>query len=115
MPREPETSRTSRRRPWRDGNSSSCWIRRALRRIGYCLWVPHAHRRVFRERGNGDSLFHVLCRRRDLLAAKFFPIMNGGELAIVLCWVFFFIIFYGPGRWSIDALLTKGRTSAPAS
>src|SRR6266702_3788568 len=49
----------------------------------------------------------------DILAAKFFPIMNGGELALVLCWVFFFIIFYGPGRWSIDALLTTGRTSAP--
>ena len=51
----------------------------------------------------------------DILAAKVFPIMNGGELALVLCWVFFFIIFYGPGRWSIDALLRKGRSSAPAT
>jgi putative oxidoreductase len=45
-------------------------------------------------------------------AAKFFPIMNGGELALVLCWIFFFMIFYGPGRWSIDALWYEGRTSA---
>ncbi len=51
----------------------------------------------------------------DILAAKVFPIMNGGELALVLCWVFFFIIFYGPGRWSIDALLRKGRSSAPST
>lgn len=52
----------------------------------------------------------------DLPAAKLFPIMNGGELALVLCWIFFFIIFYGSGRWSIDALLfRKSRTSvAPA-
>ncbi len=46
--------------------------------------------------------------------AKFFPIMNGGELALVFCWVFFFIIFYGPGRWSIDAIWCKRRSSAPS-
>jgi putative oxidoreductase len=35
----------------------------------------------------------------------FFPITNGGERAVFYCWFFFFAIFYGPGRWSIDALL----------
>src|SRR5205085_4725733 len=48
----------------------------------------------------------------DSLAAKFFPIMNGGELALVNCFVFFFIIFYGPGRWSIDAMWGRRRSSA---
>ncbi len=38
---------------------------------------------------------------------QFFPILNKGELAVVLCWVFLFIVFYGPGRWSIDALFKK--------
>jgi len=47
------------------------------------------------------------------LEAKFFPIMNGGELALALCWIFFFVIFYGPGRWSFDALLSKSRSTAP--
>jgi putative oxidoreductase len=47
--------------------------------------------------------------------AKFFPIMNGGELALILCWVFFFVVFYGPGRWSIDARLREARSSAPAT
>ena len=47
------------------------------------------------------------------LEAKFFPIMNGGELALVLCWIFFFIVFYGPGRWSFDALFSKSRSTAP--
>ena len=51
----------------------------------------------------------------DLLAAKVFPIMNGGELALVLCWIFFFIVFYGGGRWSIDALWRKGRSGAPST
>jgi len=44
--------------------------------------------------------------------AKFFPISsagpqfsNKGELAVFYAWFFFFAIFYGPGRWSIDALI----------
>jgi putative oxidoreductase len=51
----------------------------------------------------------------DLLAAKLFPIMNGGELALVFCWIFFFIVFYGGGRWSVDALWCKGRRSSTSS
>jgi putative oxidoreductase len=45
----------------------------------------------------------------------FFPIINKGELAVVLCWVFFFMVFYGPGRWSIDALIGKRKATAPAA
>jgi putative oxidoreductase len=53
--------------------------------------------------------------------AKFFPISsagpqfsNKGELAIFYCWFFFFVVFYGPGRWSIDALF-KGRERPPVA
>lgn len=45
-------------------------------------------------------------------AEQFFPILNKGELAVVLCWIFLFMIFYGPGRWSIDALLGKRKATA---
>jgi putative oxidoreductase len=41
----------------------------------------------------------------------FFPILNGGELAVAYCWFFLFILFYGGGRWSIDALIGR---STPA-
>jgi len=44
-------------------------------------------------------------------AAKFFPILNKGELAVFYCWVFFFMFFYGAGRWSIDALFSRGSTA----
>jgi putative oxidoreductase len=55
--------------------------------------------------------------------AKFFPIAsagpqfsNHGELAVFYCWVFFFMFFYGPGRWSIDALwCRKDRTTNTAA
>ncbi|MDQ0511248.1 DoxX family protein [Ancylobacter amanitiformis] len=34
----------------------------------------------------------------------FFPINNGGELAALYCFVFFYLVFAGPGPWSVDAL-----------
>ena len=44
----------------------------------------------------------------------FFPIVNKGELAVAYCWFFLFVLFYGPGRWSIDALIAKNK-AAPAT
>lgn len=38
----------------------------------------------------------------------FFPIVNRGELAVVYTWIFLFIFFYGPGRWSVDAMMRRG-------
>ena len=38
---------------------------------------------------------------------NFFPVHNGGDAAILFCFVFFYIFFAGPGAWSID-----GRRSA---
>ena len=32
-----------------------------------------------------------------------FPILNGGEAAVLFCFVFFYIAFAGPGTWSVDA------------
>ena len=33
----------------------------------------------------------------------FYPILNGGELAALYCFVFLYIAAAGPGPWSIDA------------
>lgn len=41
-------------------------------------------------------------------SGSFFPIVNRGELAVVYSWLFFFIFFYGPGRWSVDAMIRGG-------
>ena len=37
----------------------------------------------------------------------FFPILNGGSLAVLYCFVFFYLIFAGSGPWSLDTLLRK--------
>jgi putative oxidoreductase len=54
--------------------------------------------------------------------AKFFPIgsagpqfSNKGELAVFYCWVFFFMVFYGAGRWSLDAIFCRKSTAVTSS
>ena len=37
----------------------------------------------------------------------FFPIFNKGELAVFYCWLFLFVFFCGPGRWSFDSMFCK--------
>ena len=63
----------------------------------------------------GYFMFYVGNENLPTFESKFFPIMNGGELGLVLCWIFFFFIFYGPGRWSVDALWDRGRSSASST
>jgi putative oxidoreductase len=40
-----------------------------------------------------------------------FPILNGGDAAILYCFVFLLLVFTGPGAWSIDRAL--GRRNPP--
>jgi len=35
------------------------------------------------------------------------PALNGGDAAILMCWVFFYLVFAGGGAWSVDALVRK--------
>jgi putative oxidoreductase len=34
----------------------------------------------------------------------FYPILNGGELAVLYCFIFLCLVFSGAGAWSVDAL-----------
>ena len=46
---------------------------------------------------------------------SFFPIINKGEFAVALCFIFLFMVFYGPGWLSIDALIARSRGPATAA
>jgi putative oxidoreductase len=37
------------------------------------------------------------------------PIQNGGELAVLYCFVFFYIAARGAGVWSVDGAMSGGR------
>jgi putative oxidoreductase len=41
----------------------------------------------------------------------FFPLLNGGELAIVYCFVFLYFWVAGGGEWSLDRLRASGSAS----
>ena len=38
-----------------------------------------------------------------------FPVNNGGDAAILYCFVFLYLVFAGPGPWSLDAMRRGGR------
>lgn len=39
----------------------------------------------------------------------FWPALNGGEPAILYCFVFFYLVFAGGGAWSLDAMRRRRR------
>jgi putative oxidoreductase len=40
----------------------------------------------------------------------FFPTLNGGQLAILFCFVFLYLVFAGGGEWSVDEQLSRNRS-----
>jgi len=38
-----------------------------------------------------------------------FPVNNGGDAAILYCFVFLYLVFAGPGAWSLDGARAKAR------
>jgi putative oxidoreductase len=41
------------------------------------------------------------------IKTAFWPILNGGELAVLYCFVFFYIVWRGSGRFSLDRLVRR--------
>ena len=39
----------------------------------------------------------------------FWPILNGGELAILYCWLFLYMAAHGPGAWALDNQIRGSR------
>ena len=37
----------------------------------------------------------------------YLPLVNKGELAVLYCFVFFYLVFAGGGSWSVDKLIRK--------
>lgn len=38
---------------------------------------------------------------------SFYPALNGGEPALLFCFIFFYLAFAGGGQWSLDAQIRK--------
>jgi putative oxidoreductase len=42
----------------------------------------------------------------------FFPLTNGGDLAVLFCFVFLYLVFAGPGALSLDGTRAPARGSS---
>jgi putative oxidoreductase len=42
---------------------------------------------------------------------SFWPVLNHGEPAIYFCFVFLYLVFAGPGRWSLDGKRAAASTA----
>jgi putative oxidoreductase len=42
---------------------------------------------------------------------SFYPALNGGDAAILYCFVFLYLVFAGPGAWSVDGARGKREVS----
>jgi len=40
-----------------------------------------------------------------------YPTVNGGEPAVLYCFVFLYLVFVGAGPWSIDAMVSHARSA----
>jgi len=45
---------------------------------------------------------------------SFFPLQNGGESAVLFCFVFLYLVFAGPGAAAVDNLRRGGALPAPS-
>jgi putative oxidoreductase len=42
----------------------------------------------------------------------FFPVNNGGDAAIMFCFAFLYLVFAGPGAWSVDGSRAASQAQA---
>ena len=47
---------------------------------------------------------------RAHLPRSFFPINNFGEITVMLCFFFLYLVAAGPGPWSLDHALSRSKT-----
>ena len=48
-------------------------------------------------------------------ASGFWPALNQGELAIMFCFVFLYLVFAGPGAWALDNRFGKRGPASPVA
>lgn len=67
--------------------------------IALGLWASYA---AFLASGEMAAAYFMVHASKGLL-----PILNGGEIAVLYCFLFLYIAAHGSGIWSADALLSK--------
>lgn len=75
------------------------YVQGAIEIVGGILLLVGAYTRVVAFVLAGDMAVAYFMAH---LPRSFFPAMNGGDAAVLFCFVFFYILFSGGGPWSVD-------------
>ena len=80
---------------------SLSWIAGALELVGGALLIVGLFTRPVAFILSGEMAFAYWMAHAPRSA---FPVVNGGDAAILFCFVFLYLAFAGGGPWSLDAL-----------
>jgi putative oxidoreductase len=70
-----------------------------LETVGALLFVVGAYTRIVAFILSGEMAFAYFMAHAP---RSFYPVVNGGELAVVYCFIFLYFAFAGGGPWSVD-------------
>jgi putative oxidoreductase len=70
-----------------------------LETVGALLFLAGAYTRIVAFILSGEMAFAYFMAHAP---RAFFPLANGGQLAIVFCFLFLYFAFAGGGPWSVD-------------
>jgi putative oxidoreductase len=90
---------------------SLSWIAGALELVGGALLVLGLFTRPVAFVVSGEMAFAYWLAHAP---QSFFPVLNGGDAAILYCFVFLYLVFAGAGPWSLDELRARrSRATSP--
>jgi putative oxidoreductase len=75
-----------------------------LETVGALLLLVGAYTRIVAFVLSGEMAFAYFMAHAP---RAFFPLANGGQLAIVFCFIFLYFAFAGGGPWSVDRAMLK--------
>ena len=70
-----------------------------LETVGAALFLVGAYTRIVAFILSGEMAFAYFMAHAP---RSFYPIVNGGELAVIYCFIFLYFAFAGGGPWSAD-------------
>lgn len=83
------------------------WVAGVLELILGALIVPGLLTRPAAFLASGEMAFAYFIGHAP---RDFYPVLNGGDAAILYCFVFLYLSVAGPGPWSLDALMRRRGT-----
>jgi putative oxidoreductase len=90
---------------------SLSWIAGVLELVGGALLVLGLFTRPVAFVVSGEMAFAYWLAHAP---QSFFPVLNGGDAAILYCFVFLYLVFAGAGPWSLDELRARrSRATSP--